>query len=217
MWYWTSREARAGSSRTTECEVGCGFCGGDGVECQAGFRRERLARAGKSWRTGRKNLEERFGQGEGFRRESFEDGVEGFFLFGGRDDLRVGLVVAAEVVAIVKAADLFDGGFGLVAMEEIEGNEGVFELRHRSALFDGVFAEASEAGGPDGQDAVEFVSRIGAVVPEVGVGVGSAEGTGVFVGDVDEAGLLRCFRGWHRVRRGLPWVYRPCRIHDSRS
>ena len=86
-------------------------------------------------------------------------------------------------------------------MEEIEGNEGVFKLGHGGAGLDGVFAEAGEGGCADGQDAVEFGGGIGAVVPEVGVGVGAAEGAGVFVGDEDEAALLAGFEdvvegGW---------------------
>jgi len=52
------------------------------------------------------------------------------------------LAVAAEVVAVVETADLFDGGFGLVAVEEIERDEGVFELGHGCAGRDGVCAEA---------------------------------------------------------------------------
>ena len=166
----------------------------------------------------RKNLEERLGQGEGLGRESFEDGGEGFLLLGGRDDLGVGLAVAAEVVAVVEAADFLDGGFGLVAVEEVERDERVFELGHRSAGGDGVLAEALEGGGADGQDAVEFVGGIGAVVPEVRVGMRAAEGAGVFVGDVDEAGLLRL-----AVENGVEgggvfaWVSCSSRTHDSRS
>ncbi len=37
------------------------------------------------------------------------------------------------------------------------------------------------------------VGGVGAVVPEMGVGVRAAEGAGVFVGDVDEAGFLGGF------------------------
>ncbi len=62
---------------------------------------------------------------------------------------------------------------------------------------DGVFAEALEGGGADGHDAVEFVGGVGAVVPEMRVGVRAAEGAGVFIGDEDEAALLRGLRGWH--------------------
>ena len=36
------------------------------------------------------------------------------------------MAVAAEVVAVVEAADFFDGGLGLIAVEEVEGDQGVF-------------------------------------------------------------------------------------------
>ena len=78
-------------------------------------------------------------------------------------------------------------------MEEIEGNEGVFKLGHGGAGLDGVFAEAGEGGFADGQDTLQLCCGIGAVVPEVGVGVGAAEGAGVCVGDEDEAALLAGF------------------------
>ena len=168
------------------------FGGGDGVEGEAGVRGEGFAGALEAGGTGWKDLEERFGEREGFGGEGFENGGEGFFLFCGRDDCWVDLAVSAEVVAVVEAADFFRCGFGLVALEEVEGDEGVFELGEWSALGDGVFAEALEGGGADGHDAIEFVGGVGAVVPEMGVRVCAAEGAGVFVGDVDEAGLFTC-------------------------
>ncbi len=70
-------------------------------------------------------------------------------------------------------------------MEEVEGDEGVFELGHGGAGGDGVFVEACEGCGADGQDAIELGGGVGAVVPEMGVRVRAAEGSGVFVGDVE--------------------------------
>ncbi len=97
--------------------------------------------------------EEGFGEGEGGGLERYEDGGEGFLLLVVGDDFGVGLVVAAELVAVVEAADFLDGGFGLIAVQEIERDERVFELGERRAGGDGVFAEALEGGGADGEDA----------------------------------------------------------------
>ncbi len=101
-----------------------------------------------------------------------------------------GVAVAAQLVGVVEAADFLDGGFGLVAVQEVEGDEGVGELGHGGAGADVVGAEAGEGGGADGEDAVELVGGVGAVVPEVGVGVGGAEGAGVLVGNEEEAGFF---------------------------
>ena len=147
--------------------------------------------AGVAGWDGREDFEEGFGEGEGLGGEGFEDGGEGFLLLVGGDDGGIGLTVAAQVVAVVQAADDFDGGFRLVAVEEEEGDEGVFKLRHGGAGADGVFAELLEGGGAYGEDAVEFGGGVWAVVPEVGVGVGGAEGAGVFVGDEELAGVRR--------------------------
>ena len=76
-------------------------------------------------------------------------------------------------------------------MEEVEGDEGVFELSEGHALLDGVGPEADEGGGADLEGAVQLGGGIGAVIPQVRVGVSGAEWAGIFVGDVDEAGLLR--------------------------
>ena len=118
----------------------------------------------------------------------FEDRVEGVLLVCGGDDGRAGLAVAAHLVAVIEAADELDGGLGLVAVQQVERDEGVLKLGDAGAVADAVRAEASEGGGADGDDAVELVGGVCAVVPQVGVGVGAAEGTGVLVGDVDEAG-----------------------------
>ncbi len=103
-------EARgaSGVEEEGEGEVGGGLGGGDGVEGEAGVRGEGLACALEAGWARRKDLEERLGEGEGFGREGFEDGGEGFLLVGGGDDCGVGLAVAAEVVAVVEAADFFD-------------------------------------------------------------------------------------------------------------
>jgi hypothetical protein len=119
-----------------EGEVGGGLGGGDGVEGEAGFGGEGLLGAGIARGNRRKDLEERFGEREGFGGEGLEDGGEGLLLGLGSDDLGGGLAVAAFIVAVVEAADLFDGGLGLVAMEEVERNEGVFELGERGTGLD---------------------------------------------------------------------------------
>ena len=162
--------------KESEREVGGRFGGGDGVEGEAGVRGEGFAGALEAWGTWWQDLEQRFWERQGFGREGFENSGEGLFLFCGRDDGGVDLAVAAEVVTVVEAADLFGRGFGLVALEEVKGDEGVFQLRDGSALGDGVFAEAFESGGADCHYPIEFVGGVGAVVPEVRVWVGAAEG-----------------------------------------
>ena len=119
-----------------------------------------------------------------------------FFCSAGETISGLGWPSPRRLIAVVEAADFFDGGFGLVAVQQVEGDERVFKLGQGRAGGDGVLAEALEGGGADGEDAVEFVGGVGAVVPEMGVGVRAAEGARVFVGDVDEAGLLGGCRGW---------------------
>ena len=93
---WTARrEARAGSSRTVQGKVGGGFSGsGMGLKV-------RPVSEGKGRRVPDRRREalprEGFGEGKGFGRESFENWVEGPFV-GRRDDRRVWLGVAAEIV-----------------------------------------------------------------------------------------------------------------------
>ena len=196
MWYSMRREARAGSRRSVRVRSADGLGSGDGVEGEASVRGERLAGTREARGAGWKDLEERFRESQGFGRECFEDGSEGLFLVFRGDDFGDELAVAAEGVAIIEAADLLRCGFGLVAFEEIEGDERVFKLGEWSAVGDGVFAEAFEGGCADGHDAIEFVGGIGAVVPKMGVWVRAAERTRVFVGDVDKARLFDLRRGW---------------------
>jgi hypothetical protein len=174
MWYSMRREARAGSRRSVRVRSAedSAVAMGSKVRpvCEGKDSRVRSRPGG----------------------EGFQDGSESFFLLRRRDDSGVDLAVAAEVVAVVETADFFRCGFGLITLEEVQGDERVFELGEWRALGDGVFAEALEGGGADGHNPIEFVGGVGAVVPEMGVGVCSAEGTGVFVGDEDEAGLLTC-------------------------
>jgi hypothetical protein len=101
------------------CGTGRGLGGGDGVKGEAGLGGERFLRAAEAGWSRRKDLEDCLRQREGFGREGFEDCGESFFLVGGRDDLRVGLAVAAQVVAVVEAADLFARSFSLVALKEV--------------------------------------------------------------------------------------------------
>ncbi len=173
-----------------EGEVGRGFGSSHGIKGEAGSGGEALLGAGQAGRAGRQVFENRVGQGEGGGREGFEDGVERRALVGGRNDLRKHLAIAADVVAIVESADFFRSGFSLIAMEEVERDEGVLKLGEGHALLDGVGSEARESGGADLEDAVELGGGIGAVIPKVRVRVGGAEGAGVFVGDEDEAGLF---------------------------
>ncbi len=169
-------------------EVGRGFDGGEGVKGEAGVAGEGLAGVGVAGGTRGELGEEGVGQGQGFRGQGLEDGGEGLALLAGGDGAGDEGLVATDGVTVVDAADELGGGFGLVAVEEIEGDEGVFELGHGLAGLDDVWSEAGEGGLADGEDAGELGCGVGAVVPEVGVGVGGAEGAGVFVGDVAEAG-----------------------------
>ena len=102
-----------------------------------------------------------------------------------------GKAVAALVVAVVEAADLLDGGFGLIAVKEIDRDERVLELRHRRAGLDDVWAEVLERGCAHFENACEFGGRVGAIVPEVRVWLSGAEGARVFVGDEELAGAGR--------------------------
>jgi hypothetical protein len=127
MWYSMRREARSGLQRrprVRSAEVSAAAMGSKvRPVCEGKDSRVLLRPGGARW----EDLQEGFGKGEGFGFEGFEDGGEGFFLGFGGDDGGFELAVAAEVVAVVEAADLFGGGFGLVAFEQVEGDEGVFE------------------------------------------------------------------------------------------
>lgn len=191
-----------GVEEDVEGEVGGGLRGGYGVKGQTGLGSEGLAGPGQAGRTRGHDFEEGFGKGESLGGEGFEDGGQGLFLIFRGDDLREGLAVAAERIAVVEAANFLDGGFGLVTMEEIERDEGVFELGKRGAGFDGVLAEAFQGGGTDFENAAEFVSWVTAVIPEVRVGVSAGERAGVFVSDVDESAL---FRAWCSFELGGNW------------
>ena len=173
-----------------EGEVGGGLGGGDRVEGEAGLGREGFSGAAQGWGARRQNLQERLGQSEGLGGERLEDGGDGLVLLGEGDDLGVDLIVAAKLVTVVEAADDLNGGFGLVSVEEVERDERVLKLGHGHARPDGVLTEAGEGGGADGEDAVELVGGVGAVVPEVRVRLRGAERAGVLVGDVDDAGFL---------------------------
>ena len=139
-----------GVEEDVECEVGGGLGGGDGVEGEAGLGGEGFLGARVAGRDRGKEFEEGFGEGEGVGGEGLKDGGEGFLLGFGRDDFGEGLPVATEVVAVVETGDFLDGGFGLVAVEEVERDEGVFKLGERGAGLDGVLAEVFEGGGADG-------------------------------------------------------------------
>ncbi len=139
---------------------------------------------------GREEGEEGFGKGEDLGRECVENGGEGAVLGVGREEAGYEGAVAADGIAVVEAADGFGGSFGLVAVEEIKGDEGVFKVGHGLAGLDGVCTEAGEGGFADGKETGEFGGGVGAVVPEVGPGAEAAEGACIGVSEVAEAGGL---------------------------
>ena len=108
-------------------------------------------------------------------------------VFGG-DHLGDELAVAAQGVAEIEAAHEFDRGFGLVAMEQIEGHQDVGQQGHRAAGLEGGLAEAGHGGGADVEQAQEFVGGVGPGVPVVALGVDAGFGDGVLLGDGVEAG-----------------------------
>ena len=95
-----------------------------------------------------------------------------------------------HALAIVQRRALLDLDLGIFrgAAERPEG--GGFRLEGDRIIL-------PQAGGDHPavkiDDAVELVGRAGAVVPEMRVGVSAAEGTGIGVGDEDEAALLGGF------------------------
>ena len=171
-------------------EVRGGFNGAERVKGEAGVSGEGLTGGGEAGGTRGELGEEAVGQGKSLRREGLEDGGEGLALLVRWDGAGDEGGVSTDGVAVVEAADELGGGFGLIAMKEIEGDEGVFELGHWLAGLDSCLTEAGESGLADGEDAGELGDGVGAVVPEVSVRMGGAEGAGVFVGDVAEAGGL---------------------------
>ncbi len=154
------------------------------------MRWEGLAGARKAGRHGRQDGQEGLGKREGVWAQRLEDSVEGFLLLGGVYDFWFGQAVAAQVVAIIEAADFLNGGFSLIAVEEVEGHESFLELSHGRAGLDGGLSEVFERGGANGEYAVEFGRGVGAVIPEMGEGTGGAERACIFVGEKDLAYLV---------------------------
>jgi hypothetical protein len=98
-------------------QVGGGFRRGDRIERETGRGGQRFARAFQPGWAGRKQLQQRFGQGEKFRRQGLEHGGESLALLAGCDDAGIHLTVAAQLVAVVEAADFLGCGFRLITVQ----------------------------------------------------------------------------------------------------
>ncbi len=111
-------------------------------------------------------------------------------MFRGGDDLRIGLGISAKLIPVIESADLLYRRFSLIAVQQIERDERVFQLREWCPGADGIDAEALKTRRTNVEDAIQLIRGVSPVIPQVRVWMRAAQRTRVFIGDEDKPRLL---------------------------
>ena len=121
------------------------------------------------------------------RVESCQKRVQRAALVGGCDRAQPVLAAPVELIVEHHAADRLGGGLGLVAVVEIDRREYVAQRAGGQASGEHVRPESLERGCADSEGFRQAVCRVGAIVPEIGLGMGAVIAAGMPVGDVEQA------------------------------
>src|SRR5215831_9969135 len=112
-------------------------------------------------------MKNRFGKRQRLRRKSLQSRGERFTLLCRIKHNWILEAVSAQIVTVVKTANLFDRSLRLIAVIEIERDKSFFQFSHRRAWLDSVFAEVLQRRCANREYPVEFGGGIVAVVPKV--------------------------------------------------
>ena len=101
------------------------------------------------------------------------------------------LSVAPHRVGVVEPSHHLRGGFGLVAVVQVEGHQRLLHGSQGLTHLDRRLTEAVESRPAHVHHPLELRRSAGAVVPEVNLWVGASRRPGVLVGDEGEAAVRR--------------------------
>ena len=172
-----------GIQEQADSHAGGGFGRTHRVEGQPGAVVEVLARALIAVRLRRNQRQNAIRQSQSIGTDGAQQRVQRPPLFGAGDALGDLLAVAAQGVSVVQPAHHFGSGLGLIAVQQIDRDQYVFEHAHGIAHANVPGRELRQRLGAHVHQAVQLIHRVAAGIPEMGLRMGAALGPRIGVAD----------------------------------